>query len=345
MSNIIASGNLPVNIALGVAALAILILAANEAVKRLCGLAEYFNLSATFMGMTVVSLATSIPEISAHVTGSVGILHGALDYRIGSAVILGSNIGSDVVQQTLIMGLVVFLAGTLYFRRYFLTKNMIPMIGTTVMCMILGWDRTYSRLDGAILFGTFIAYAYYLYWDERKYYKKPCAELAAAEEEKKDIPRSRKEAAWYGVVALGAMILTVISATIALQITELVVEKTAIGGSFIGVVTLGLASALPELTTALAGLRNKAHGISLGTLVGSNITNPLVAIGLGALTSTYWVPRGLIYWDLPWETVTGALLWAILWFTKGKLNRWAALYLGGLYIVYITLRAAWFMVD
>ncbi len=345
MSNIIASGNLPVNIALGVAALAILILAANEAVKRLCGLAEYFNLSATFMGMTVISLATSIPEISAHVTGSVGILHGALDYRIGSAVILGSNIGSDVVQQTLIMGLVVFLAGTLYFRRYFLTKNMIPMIGTTVMCMILGWDRTYSRLDGAILFGTFIAYAYYLYWDERKYYKKPCAELAAAEEEKKDIPRSRKEAAWYGVVALGAMILTVISATIALQITELVVEKTAIGGSFIGVVTLGLASALPELTTALAGLRNKAHGISLGTLVGSNITNPLVAIGLGALTSTYWVPRGLIYWDLPWETVTGALLWAILWFTKGKLNRWAALYLGGLYIVYITLRAAWFMVD
>ncbi len=43
-----------------------------------------------------------------------------------------------MVQQTLIMGLVVLLSGTLYFRRYFLWKSMIPMIGTTVMC-ILFW--------------------------------------------------------------------------------------------------------------------------------------------------------------------------------------------------------------
>ena len=70
-----------------------------------------------------------------------------------------------------------------------------------------------------------------------------------------------------------------------------VVMTTGVGGSLIGVVTLGVASALPELTTALAGARQKAHGISLGTLVGSNITNPLVAIGGGALISTYWIPR------------------------------------------------------
>jgi cation:H+ antiporter len=346
MNNVIASGNLLVNAVLGLIALALLVLAANEAVKRLCGLADYFNLSATFMGMTVASLATSIPEISSHITGSVGILRGGLGYQVGSSIVLGSNIGSDVVQQTLIMGLVVFLAGTLYFRRYFLTKNMVPMIGTTVMCIILGWDRTYSRLDGAILFGTFILYMGYLYQDERKYYQKPGAGLAEPMDgEEHDVPKNRREAMGYALVALAAMALTIVSATIVLQITEFIVAKTNIGGSFIGVITLGLASALPELTTALAGVRNKAHGISLGTLVGSNITNPLVAIGLGALTSTYYVPRGLVYWDLPWETLTGALLWAILWFRKGKLGRWGAIYLMGLYVVYITCRAAWFMVD
>jgi cation:H+ antiporter len=161
------SSSLGVNIAIGVVTLAILVLSADMAVAKLVGLADYFNLSATFMGMTVVSLATSIPEISAHLTASAGILGGTLDYQIGSSIVLGANIGSDVVQQTFILGLVVFASGGLYFRRYFLTKSMLPMIGTTLMCLILGWDRVYSRLDGVILFGTFIAYAYYLYRDEQ----------------------------------------------------------------------------------------------------------------------------------------------------------------------------------
>jgi len=121
-------------IIIGVIALTALVLAANLAVKKLIGIAAYFNLSSTFMGMTVVSLATSIPEITAHVTGSINILRGTLDFQIGSAIVLGSNIGSDVVQQTFILGLVVLVAGELYFRRYFLWKSMIPMIASTILC-------------------------------------------------------------------------------------------------------------------------------------------------------------------------------------------------------------------
>jgi cation:H+ antiporter len=197
------------------------------------------------------------------------------------------------------------------------------MIGTTVMCIILGLDRTYSRLDGAILFGTFIAYTYYLFKDERKYFERSPEEEA---EKKEGVPRSGREALLYAFIALITMVLTVLSAQVTLHITELVVQATGIGGSLIGVLTLGLASALPEFTTALSGIRRKASGISLGTLVGSNITNPLVAIGGGALLSTYWVPRPLIAWDLPWETLTGAFLWAWLWFRKGRLSRMGAVY-------------------
>ena len=120
-------------IVLGVALIAILVLAANLSVKKLAGIAAYFNLSSTFMGMTVVSLATSIPEITSHLTASVNILAGKLDFQTGSAIVLGSNIGSDVVQQTFILGLVVLLSGTLKFRRYFMWKSMGPMIGSTVM--------------------------------------------------------------------------------------------------------------------------------------------------------------------------------------------------------------------
>ena len=343
MNGFFAAQSFSVNILFGLGALAILVLSANLAVKKLVGLANYFHLSTTFMGMTVVSLATSIPEITAHIVASVGILRGSMDYKIGSSIVLGANIGSDVVQQTLIMGVVVFMTGELYFRRYFLWKSMMPMVGTTIMCIILGWDRSYSRLDGLILFGTFIAYTYYLYWDERKYFKK------TAEEEEADVPENGpengREAIIWSVVTLGAMTFAVLGAHVVLNITELIVQRTGVGGSLIGVVFLGVASALPELTTAISGVRHNAHGISLGTLVGSNITNPLVAIGGGALLSTYWTPRSLLYWDLPWETVTGIILWVILWRTKGKLGKWGAIYLSALYFVYIIFRVVFFAQD
>ena len=294
--------------------------------------------------MTVFSLATSIPEITSHLTASAHILNGTLDYQIGSAIVLGSNIGSDVVQQTLIMGLVVLLSGTLYFRRYFLWKSMIPMIGTTVMCIVMGLDGSYSHLDGAILFGTFIVYTYYLYIDERKHYKKEDNEIAS-EEIAENVPQNGKEVLIDAAIALLMLGVTIVDAGYVLKITELIVVRTGIGGSLIGVVTLGIASAMPEFITAMAGVRHKENGVSLGTLVGSNITNPLVAIGGGALLSTYSVPNPLIEWDLPWETVTGIILWAILWFSKGKLKKGHAFYLIGLYFVYIILRALFFSVD
>lgn len=337
--------NLWLSIILGVFSIAVLVIASNLAVKMLTGLAGYFRLSTTFMGVTVVSLATSIPEIAAHYTASFGILSGSLNFKVSSAVVLGANIGSDVIQQTLIMAMVVLLAGGLRFKRYFLWKNMIPMIATTVMCIVLGVDGTYSRLDGLILFLSFIGYMYYLYRDERKHYREEDHGFAENGDIPEGVPQNAKQAWRDAFIALFALLLTVGSAMISLQITEIVVAQTGVGGSLIGVVTLGVASALPELITAISGIKHGDSGIPLGTLIGSNITNPLVAIGGGAVISSYWVPRPLVLWDLPWETVTGAALWIILWLSKGKLGKWGAVYLIALYFVYVSLRMIFFAVD
>ncbi len=331
-------------IVIGIAGITILILSANLAVKKLIGIAAYFNLSSTFMGMTVVSIATSIPEITAHFTASTNILLGKLDFQVGSAIVLGSNIGSDVVQQTFIMGLIVWVTGALYFRRYFLWKSMIPMIVSTLMCIGLGIDGTYSRIDGLILFGSFIAYSLFLYFDERKHYQKE-DNIPEDEDVSNNIPKNKKELLVDILISVVMLALAVAVSSLVLNITEIIVVRTGVSGSMIGVVTLGLASALPELTTALAGIKHKEHGISLGTLIGSNITNPLIGIGGGALISTYAVPRPLILWDLPWEAVTGAILWGILWFKKGKLGKVDAIYLMGMFFVFIILRAVFFHTD
>ncbi len=336
--------NIYVVILTGLVSLVVLVLGANQAVKKLIGIANYYKLSSTFMGMTVLSVATSLPEITSHFTASVNILRGSLDYQTGSAIVLGANIGSDIVQQTLIMGIVVLLAGTLYFRRYFLWKSMIPMIVTSIMCLILGWDGNYSRIDGGILFGIFIAYCYYLYMDERKHYKEEDNQLQS-EEMAEGAPTNGREVLRDALITTALLVVIISSATFVLSATEFIVDRTGVGGSLIGVITLGVASALPELTTALAGIRHKEAGISLGTLVGSNITNPLLAIGGGALISTYAVPRPLISWDLPWATLTGIMLWVILWFNNGKLGKKSAIYLIVIYFIYIFCRSFFFNVD
>ncbi len=67
------------------------------------------------------------------------------------------------------------------------------MIGTTVLCIILGLDGIYSRIDGAILVGSFIAYSYYLYIDERKHYKEEDNQLQSEEVANGAPPTSRRE--------------------------------------------------------------------------------------------------------------------------------------------------------
>ena len=146
-------------------------------------------------------------------------------------------------------------------------------------------------------------------------------------------------AAFIGIMVLAG------SSFVVLNAVEFIVKETGIGGSLIGVLTLGVASALPEFFTAMAGVRKKAADISIGTLIGSNITNPLFAIGLGALLSTYYVPKPLVYWDLPMATITAALLLLWLLFSKRKLGRYGAIYLMGLYLFYAAIRIMFFTVD
>ena len=88
------SENLAINVVLALVGIALLIKSADEAVSRFVGLADFFKLSTTFVGMTVMSLATSIPEISAHLTASGGILSGALDYQKSSAIVLGAKVNA-----------------------------------------------------------------------------------------------------------------------------------------------------------------------------------------------------------------------------------------------------------
>lgn len=238
-------------------------------------------------------------------------------FRNTSGTVMGASIGSDVVQETLVIGLVIIssavLAGKNGFRfsRKFLIRDYSPMVATTVITLMLALNwrgvirfisggpmnltGTLTRLDGLLLVGSFAAYMYYLYTTREE-------KLA----EQGDIKASEKPV-FDLVFGIAAMVAVVGSAQVFLNVVEVAVAQTGLSGSMIGVATVGVVSALPEMTTAISGMRHGSEGVSLGTLVGSNVTNPLLAIGGGAVISSYAVPQPLILWDLPMEIVLAGL--------------------------------------
>lgn len=306
----------------GSAAIAILsvlaiVFGAEKVVEKMEAVARSFGVSEVFIAVTLVSLGTSLPEISVHVVGSLNILSDPSTMQNLSATVLGMNIGSDIVQQTLVMGSVISLAALLrrqdevVFTRGFIVRDYLPMIAAHLMVFLMALNGFLTRAEGLILLTAFGAYLYYLYGNRGERL------LRQGEGEKSDRP--------YRDLLLGvlAMAVLVYSSDLFLSIVEKVIAETGISGSMIGVATVGTVSAMPEMVTAFTALRQRAEGLALGTLVGSNVTNPLVGIGLGALISGYSVPRPLVVFDLPVQIITAVFLVAYLW-NREAIGRLAA---------------------
>jgi hypothetical protein len=79
----------------------------------------------------------------------------------------------------------------------------------------------------------------------------------------------------------------------------------------VSVLTIGVAAALPELSTVLDATRRRTPNVALGVLVGSNLVNPLVGLGLGAAISGYHVPDPVVLWTSPSNSWSPSRCWRI----------------------------------
>jgi cation:H+ antiporter len=316
---------------LGAVALAGLVRGAGLAVAKLLAIARYFGLSEMLIGLFVLSLGTSLPEIGTHVIASAGIVSGTLDYAIASGTVIGSNMGSSTAQQFLLVG--VFLVG---FGRYtvswaFVRTSYLPMLATFVLLLTIAFDGTISRFDGVALLVAFAGYAVYSFATTERIPAVP------------DAPAESRRMGYDAAVALAALGVVLVSAFVVLSVVETVVARLQLSGSMLGVVTVGIAAALPELSTVLESIRRKTPLLALGTLFGTNIVNPLVGIGLGGAVSTYAVPPSVILWDLPFKLLVGAVALGYVFLLRdGAVGRREGVSLVFVYLLYVSGRLVLF---
>jgi cation:H+ antiporter len=205
--------------------------------------------------------------------------------------------------------------GGIDLSRRFVRESYLPMLATFAVALALAWDGTIGRLDGLLLSGLYVA-------------------VSVARRERTRTLRAplsvdlRRDA----VVATGLLVLVLLAATVVLSVVGLL----ALGGSTVGVVTIGVAAALPELTAVVDAIRRQARNVALGTLVGSSIVNPLVGLGLGGVVSTYYVPPVVVLWDLPFKLLVGAGVLGWAWYVNdGSLTRTEGISLLGLYFAFV----------
>jgi cation:H+ antiporter len=301
-------------------AVTILVLA-EIVIRQTLRLARHYGLSGTFAGLTILSIGTSLLEIVTHVIGSVHIVAEPKSIDTLSALLLGSNVGSDIFQQNFVLPLVGLLAAVVVERR-----NLLIEVGGLVAASALLWltcaGGLISRGEGAVLVTAYLAY---LAWLGRNGVRDHTAVV-----NQRLAPRR--------VVGCAASISACCCGM------ALAANPVPMSASLFGVVVLGVCAALPELATALVSVAKGEKEVSAGILIGSNITNPLLGVGLGAMISTYTVPAVVILYDLPVKIATAALLWMFL-LRHERLRRAELLVLLATYFVYLLMRPLLFARD
>lgn len=278
---------------------ALMLLTARFVVRASIGIAERYGLSDSFVGMTILSIGTSLPEIVTHLAASARIVREPGLMNQLSSLAIGTNIGSDVFQQNFLIGVIALLGAVTVPRRE-LWKNVGGLIAASVALFAFSIGGYISRIEGGLLAGGYVLYLYAL--DRR-------GESLELGEARAEVDRGLLRNALETVIGFSIM---AVAADRVLDSAIVIARELSFSYSFFGVLFLGVAAALPELTTSLVSALKKRGNMSAGVLIGSNITNPAFALGLGALISGYTVPIVVTWYDMPVKIVTAALIYAML---------------------------------
>ena len=252
-----------------------LVKGADLLVKAATSIAKKFGLSEMLIGLTIVAVGTSLPEIFITITS-------AIDGH--SDLIIGNAIGSCICNFLLVIGITSLIKPVKFDNR--IIKVHLPMgIAAMILLLFLG-NTTYLgevhviyRWQGLILILCTIMYIIYTIYEEKKLkYKKMDEEILNEVKTKENYPT-------------GTIILYLILGILGLKFgadfvvdnSVIIAENLGLSERFIGMTVVAIGTALPEIITGIMSARKNNTDLLLGNISGSNILNLCLLIGLGAL--------------------------------------------------------------
>ena len=274
-----------------VVGLALLVFGAGRAVTAAGDLALYYGVSPMFVGVTVVSVGTSVPEMT---TSVYAAYYGAGD------LVVGNIVGSETAQITLAIGIVALISPFVAERRNVMVYGGAMVLSMVIMILVVE-DGELIRSEGFLMMLAYVFFVYTLYTNEGG--EEITEEVVEREPPGRSLP-------WI----VGGLLLVVVGGQLMVTNGVEIARIAGIPEYTIGLLT-GLGTTVPEIVVAGIAARSGQEGISVGAILGSNITDPVFSLGIGPLlfdvslanpdgvvTSAYYMlgvsllVLGLFYW-------------------------------------------------
>lgn len=277
------------------------------------------NISELILGATIVSFATTLPELTVSLFAS---LEGHTTMSLGNAV------GSIICNTGLVLGLVGLISPFKVDKSMFFSKSVLLLI-SVILLIVFGLDGKITKNDGLMLL---IMLAIYMYTN----YK------SVADENKKISKSSRKkentnvsELICIGIFFVLGLIMMVVGSRLLVDNGVKIAQVIGIPQGVISLTVIALGTSLPELVSSITAIKKKHHAISVGNVLGANILNIVSVIGISAIPNNIPILSQTMKIDFPFMIVL-LLVLILPTIKKDRIYRWQGLLMLLIYFTYIT---------
>jgi len=257
--------------------LMVLVIAANWLVQSSVKLSFLLRLTPLFVGMVLVAFGTSAPE------AGVGIMAVLKNQK---SIALGNIIGSNIANIGLILGICALIQPLKINKRVF-KREMPIMVGSTFLVYLLSRDLLISRIDGLVLIICFIGFCFVAYQGG----KEPIVSEEIAGFKFQAIIQKTNSRVKVLIIILLSLVGLVWGADLMVKGGVALATIFKISPWIIGLTVFAVGTSLPELAASLTASLRKVSSISVGNIIGSNIFNLLLILGVISILSQLILTR------------------------------------------------------
>jgi cation:H+ antiporter len=248
-------------------------------VKGSSSLARSLGITPIVIGLTVVAFGTSAPELVVSLVSSI---------KGKSMIAVGNVVGSNICNIALVLGLSAVL-NPIKSDPTVVRRDIPIMLAISLYLLLLSFNSTLGRIEGATLFIGIILYTFMNYYLA----KKETAGAADIESELEDIGFVASRPKQLVMIAVG-IVGVVGGAQAVVNSAVFIMTELGVSEKFIGLTIVAFGTSLPELATSVVAAMRGEMDISIGNLVGSNVFNIMSVLGVASLVRPIPIPGGFI---------------------------------------------------
>ncbi len=300
--------------------LGLMVFGADSLIRGAARIAARMGITPLIIGLTVVALGTSAPELAVSVESAS---RGQPDIAIGNVV------GSNIFNVVFILGLSALITPLLVSAQ--LVRLDVPvMVGVSVGLWLLGRDGHLSVADGALLFGGLLGYIGFLIYESRS---RPAKRTSDTD----GLLHGSQSFGSNALFVAGGLGLLVLGSHGFVDGAVGIAKFFGVSELVIGLTIVAAGTSMPEVVTSIVAALRGQRDIAVGNVVGSNIFNVLCVLGLSTLVSVEGIPvaSAVIAFDLP-VMIAIAAACLPMFFHGGVIDRWKG---GVLFFYYLAYTA------